>query len=106
MSKELKTIKDIIEDAKFIETVGKSIEAIKKDRRNRPEPKPGYRYRRDAIDTLQDQGNFNRDFFILNIPDVWVKRSSLNSKTRQVIEYVCNMALFHTKEYYSRPENG
>lgn len=101
MAKELKFVEDIVIDELFIEFVGKVIDEINKDRRNRPEPKEGYRYKKDGVDSLQQQGNFNKEFFLSVIKSIWLKKSNLPSKTRGTVEFICIEALRRARNSYS-----
>ena len=101
MAKELKLIGEILADELFVKFVGEVVDGIKKDRQNRPEPKEGYRYRKDGVDTLQRDGNFNKEFIISSAESVWLRKSSLTSKTRGVVEFVCVTALHKAREAYA-----
>lgn len=93
---------EIIKDPYFIEFVKDGISELRKNRNERPEPKQGFRYKRDWYDRMTQYSIFNTDYFIQNIESIWLKKSSLSSEIRHVIQYVCDKALDKTIELYSR----
>ncbi len=98
----MKTIEEIVKDVYFQSRVKITWEKIFIERINRPAPKPGYSYRRDWFDIIPSN-RLNVKYFLDNILDIWYKRSSLNSQTRMVIKYVCDIAYLETREYYDKP---
>lgn len=91
------TLDEILKDELYENLVHELVERLRKERKNRKPPKPGFRYRRDAIDRLFEQGNMNTTFIMKHIEDVWHKRSKISSQIREFIQFVGNNALF---EYY------
>lgn len=94
------TIGEIISDDFFIESVKQNIGELIKSRRNRPEPKQGFRYKRDWYDRMREDGQLNSQFFISNIADIWTKQSSLSSQVRTAIQLVCDKSLHQTLSKY------
>jgi len=90
------SIDDIINDSVFTDMLRKNINELKKSRENRPEPKKGFKYKRDWYDRMKKDNNFNFDYFIKNIPFIWVKKSLLSSEMRNVIKFVCDKSLNET----------
>jgi hypothetical protein len=104
MENKFKTVSELLKDDHFIHFVGKNIAELRVSRSRRPNPKPGFRYKRDWYDRMTQEGIFNSSFFIKNIESIWDKKSSLSSEIRQVILFVCNRALHETVETYSKME--
>lgn len=104
MSKEFKTIDDIISDPIFLENVQKERDTLWRHRMNRKPAPPGFHYKRDWYDRMISQQQFTRKFFIENIPLIWIKKSALNSTYRQIILTVCEKALFETIKTYKEME--
>lgn len=96
------SIAEILQDPDFQQFVRKNINELIKNRQNRPEPKPGYRYKRDWYSRMRDAGQLHSDFFLSNIEDIWTKQSTLSSEVRGVITYVCDKALAETIKQYSK----
>jgi hypothetical protein len=87
---------EILSNDIFIEHVKNNIRELTSKRVNRPEPKVGFRYKRDWYDRLSSSGLINSSFFLNNIESIWQKKSHLNSETRNVILYICNKSLQQT----------
>lgn len=102
----LNTVGDVLADKVFQRKVADEIYELRKKRNERPDAKPGFRYRRDWYDQMTDAGTFNREYFLENIANIWAKKSSITSNTRRVIEYVCNNALRKTMEHYERIDSA
>ncbi len=98
----MNSIKDITNDPDFIELVGKNLAEIRRIRKNKPEPKPGFRYKRDWFDRMVEADMFNAKFFIANIHDIWDKKSSLSGEFRVIIESVCDISLYQAFELSSK----
>lgn len=86
-------LNEIIEDTLFHEKVKRFLRNATETRLSRPEPKPGFRYKRDWYDRMLEKKELNATFFIKNIGAIWIKESKLNSESRNIILYVCNQAL-------------
>jgi hypothetical protein len=99
MNKELKTVDEIVNDLDFKNYVETELQELIKKRINRPEPKEGYRYKRDWYDRMNSEGILNADFFIKNIKSVWERKSSFSSEFRNIIQYVCETALQKTLSF-------
>lgn len=95
------TIADLLADKIFIENVKSTIAELRKRRANRPEPKPGFRYKRDWHDQMADAGTLNTEYFLANIEKIWLRKSSMTSATRKAVEWVCGIALQKTQDYYA-----
>src|SRR5690606_9398952 len=91
-----------IVDPHFIQCVKDIISEIRNNRLTRPEPKPGFRYKRDLFDRMDVGRELNSKYFIANIESIWLKRSKLNSEMMNVIKYVCDKALGQTLVYYAQ----
>ena len=102
MSKEFKTIGDIITDKKFVSLVKVEIDRIKFERDCRPEPAAGCRYKRSWFDRMTEENIFTADFFIANIAKVWLKKSPLCAEYRNVLLSVCTLAYNQMMIYYER----
>lgn len=85
------TIDEVLADGVLVESVRRQIKDIEAKRWARPEPKPGYLYKRDWYD--RHHADFNTQFFLDNIVPIWVKRSPLSSEWRGVILFICDRAL-------------
>lgn len=109
LSSHFNSIDEIVSDSYFNEHLRNGIYELKKLRYNRPEPKPGFYYKRDWFDRMNDIGGLNKEFFIKHIGDIWSKRSHLSSEMRDVIRITCDKAFRETLLSYSKQyktENG
>lgn len=88
MTQEEKALND-----DFIKSASKTISKIFKDRINRPQAKPGLKYKRDWFDRLASNGNDNVKFFIDNFESVLNKTSKLSSNERKLVIEVFNYCL-------------
>lgn len=91
-----RTIDDIVKDDFFISRIKHHLDILKRGRRNRPDPKPGYRYKMDWYDRMTDKGTCTATYFVNNIGAIWVGKSQLSSEPRQIIEFICREALRDT----------
>lgn len=89
----------IIADEYFKLFVAEHFNILKQTRNNRPEPKPGYSYRRDWFDRMDSNGQLNVRFFIENAKSVWLHQSSLSSEIRNIVQYVTMLALGELFEF-------
>lgn len=105
VSTRFNTISDIISDKVFIKNVESEILKLRSHRNKRPEPKAGFRYKRDWYDQMTDAGNFNSDYFIKNIESIWLKKSSITSNTRNVIQEICSVAYHNTMIHYAKVDS-
>ena len=96
-----KTFSDILSDTVFIENLGSEISKLRKRRLDRPEPRAGFRYRRDWYDQLVGEGNLNKAYFLENIESIWLKKSSIPSNQRYAIEAICAAAYKNTLLHYT-----
>jgi hypothetical protein len=87
------TTTELIQEPFFREKVKANLESLLKTRRNRPEPKAGFKYSRDWYDRMSEKGVLNADYFLTHIDDIWHKRSKLNAETRNIILAVCNVSV-------------
>lgn len=90
----------IIDHGMFRDTLRQNIVDLKTERRNRPQPKPGFKYRRDWYDRHGNDLTF--DYCIKHIPDIVAKRSSIPSEFRRIIEYL--FAKSYRETFANRPE--
>lgn len=95
------SISEIIINPYFINFVEGNISNLRLDRIKRPKPKPGFYYKRDWYDRMTSEGILNTKFFIANIENIWLKKSSLSSQIRNVIQFICNKSLEQTLSVYS-----
>lgn len=102
---ETLTVKELINDHYFQVRVGDGIEELRKSRRNRPDPKPGYYYKRGWYEQMSEQGMLNQKFFLDSIELIWFKKSNLSSNIRAVIKAVCDQAAAQTFKYYTEQNN-
>ena len=96
------SISEIVKDTYFIKKVVENIIELREKRGKRPLPKPGYRYKRDWYDRMISEGHFNSFYFINNIEKIWLKKSSLSSETRHIIQFVCDKSFQQTLEFYAK----
>ena len=101
MEKNFESIAELVQDPQFVKFVNDGLNELCKKRSSRPEPKPGYRYVRDWYDRMTEARQLKASFFLANIEDIWNKRSNLNRETRQIIQHVCDTALYNTNLYYA-----
>jgi hypothetical protein len=99
------SISEIIRDPCFIDFVNKNVYELRMNRHKRPEPKPGYHYKRDWYDRMSDGVDVNARFFLKNIENIWLKKSLLSSEIRAVIQYVCDKSLQQTLLEYAKKED-
>ena len=97
---EFKTFKEIIQDNNFVDFVDKNISELRKNRILRPQPGPGYHYKRDWYDRMDNENNFNTNYFLKNIESIWTKKSSLPADIRKIIEAVCDKSFVDSIEFY------
>jgi hypothetical protein len=103
--KIFETEDDLINDEVFKQYVEIELEKLKKKRRIRPEPKPGWRYKRDWYDRYIGKDVLNSKFFLSNIKSIWEKKSDLSSELRGIISYVCSLAIVDTDIHYKKEKN-
>ena len=87
------TVLEAIKTDKFRQLVEKELEKISKSRQLRPEPKPGFRYKRNWLDQMKDQDIFKGYYFVANAESVLGDNSNLGSEFRNAIKLVCLQAL-------------
>lgn len=92
--KQFISIKEILENEIFINSVKKQIKQIRLDRKLRPDPKKGFHYKRDWYIRMNENNMLNDSTFILHIEDIWSKKSKLSSEQRNIIKLVCDNALY------------
>lgn len=83
----------IIEDSTFRRLLDKEIEGVLKERKTRPIPPKGYRFKRDWYDRLGYEGSNLRDLVYKSLNDVWIKKSSLSHEFRSLVSYIGDQAL-------------
>ncbi|HUW07838.1 MAG TPA: hypothetical protein VMW01_16450 [Williamwhitmania sp.] len=98
------SVGEIISDPIFIGMVEQKVKELKTGRLSRPAPKPGFYYKRDWYDRMQDEGNVTSTFFLTNIESIWAKKSSLSSEVRSIVQQVCERALRETLLAYHKLE--
>ena len=100
--KAFNSIEEIITDDYFILFLKDYMNEVRNSYANRPKAPSGMRYKKGAYDQLRNEGNFNSSYFIKNINDIWMKKSSLNMMQRNLILNVCNFALKKTFLEYQK----
>lgn len=95
MEKEFKTVEEIINDTHFLYFLNKNVLELITNRRNRPNAKEGYHYKRDWYDR-EDSEKISFTYCLENIESIWNKKSSLSAVIRNVIKYVCDKSLRET----------
>jgi len=98
------TIGQLLQTPEYIATVEKLIKDTVKNRESRPQPKPGYRYKRDWYDQMNDDNCLSAKFFIEAIPKIWDRTSSLSSVKRRIIKPICEYAVVLTMNQYKEAE--
>lgn len=96
------SFEEVIADEVFRDFVKINFEQMMYDRNKRPEPKAGYRYKRDWYDRLFESGNLNYSYLLENIGPIWMKKSSLSSDPRRIIKLVCDRSFRQTLIHYNR----
>lgn len=96
------THSEMINDEHFIRFMKEQFNKLEELYRSRPEPKPGFKYRRTAVDILDEQGNLEFEFFLNNTLAIWEKRSTLSSNIRALIDHIGVLALFNTIDFYRK----
>lgn len=104
LNKRFSTIDKIIKDEVFINNVQDEINGLIIQRNKRPKPKQGFKYVRDWYDRMDEAGELNKQFFLANIEDIWLKKSRIRSETRNVIRIICDKAFLNTWNYYVEKE--
>jgi len=102
--KKYETIEELIADPLFQKNVDKSLSELISQLKRRPEPKPGYHYKRDWYDRMYSENALNSLFFLKNIQQIWAKKSNLNSEYRAIIQHVCDIALHRTLREYAEQD--
>ncbi len=100
------TISEIIQNNKFFDFVEINLKEFINERQNRPSPKQGYYYKRDWFDRMESDNKLKTKFFVENIENIWLKKSTLSSEYRLVIKVVCEKALQQTLDFYSSKEEN
>jgi len=93
MEKKFNTLQEIFEDEQFKKELETQIIRFKSIRKYK-------RYKRTAYDTLIDCGNFTAKYMIEEFPAIVLKKSSLTSSVRQLIENIMNESIRLTYQYY------
>lgn len=104
MAKEFQSFDEVIQDPIFIGNVSKFLTEAVNERNKRPEPKKGFKYKRDWVDQMNSENALNSKFILDHIKKVWERRSTLNSAFRKVVEYIGNQALTQTFKDYAETE--
>lgn len=102
--KQFNSIDEITEDQIFILKVNKVIQDLRSERLKRPDPKPGYRYKRDWYDRMTDARQLNQQFIIDNMKLILTKKSDLPSEIRDIIKYIIDKSLQLTISWYRELE--
>lgn len=68
-----------------------------KQREDRPNPKPGFIYKKDAYDRLQEEGKLKLDFFLQEAYLIIQKKSAQPAIIRNLFSYLVNRAIAQTQ---------
>jgi len=91
---------DIVSDPYFRQFVADEIKSIHEKRSLRPLPKPGYKYRRDWYDKMEEKDQISAQFFVDHIVLIWQKKSNLDAETRSIVKHFCDKAFARTLNKY------
>ena len=100
ISERFPTTKHLVSDLLFQRVLSKEIQALHDKRLMRGIPPNGARYKRNWYDRMSDEGTLTSRFFLSELEAIWNKQSSLNSESRKVIAYVCEIAFRKTLALY------
>ena len=103
--KTFESTQDIINDELFRTILKNNIDTLRSERNRRGSAKQGYKYIKDGFDFLIERGNFNFEYIIKNIEDIWCKQSSLSTVVRNSILYCCNKSYNEMIEKYKKHES-
>jgi hypothetical protein len=99
---EFKEISEIVSDPYFVDFLTKNLSDIKAQRKLRPLPPTGFNYKRDWMDKM----DVSVDYFISNIEAIWLKKSKLNRREREIIGYFCDKSFIQTLAKYKELESN
>jgi len=97
-----KTYDELIKDKVFLSFIDSEIETVRNERRSRIAPKNGFHYRRDAIDSMWENGELCGNYIMKHLRDVIIKKSNISSNKRSIVEYVYERALNETFNHYNQ----
>ena len=95
------TVLGVLKDEQFIMNVAGEIRKIIAKILSRPEPKPGFKYKKNILDIMISERSMNSEYFLSNIQSIWESKSILSAQKRYVIKSVCDEALRQTLLYYA-----
>jgi hypothetical protein len=87
------TIEELVAQKELIPFISKYVNEIRNNRIKREPAKPGYHYKRDAIDAMMDEGELNYNFMIEYFPHIYHKISSMPSARREIVAYITSNAI-------------
>lgn len=99
---EFKEISEIVSDPYFVDFLTKNLSDLKAQRKLRPLPPTGFNYKRDWMDKM----DVSVDYFISNIEAIWLKKSKLNRREREIIGYFCDKSFIQTLAKYKELESN
>ena len=70
-----------------------------KQRENRPDPKPGFIYKKDTYDRLKQEGKLSLNFFLQEAYRILEKKSEQPAIIRKVFQTLVNRAIAQTQKY-------
>lgn len=91
-------VSQITTNIHFKRNISDFIRKTLNQRKMRPLPKPGMKYKRSVIDKCIEEKNFHVEYFLDNCMSVWKKESKLSRADRDLILFICNSALHKTIE--------
>lgn len=100
ISKSFRTIIEICQDPEFRKFVQKNVNALHKQRHERPVAGEGRYYAKTGYDYLQNDNELSTAYFADAFPDIYIKRSSLSSAKRAIIAQSCFPAITETIKHY------
>jgi hypothetical protein len=103
---KFQTIQAIINDNHFQYCFNKNFDKLLENRRKRPSPPAGFKYRRTAFDKLWEQGRIDKRFFLTHIESIWSKNSLLSSDIRKFIQALCDKTVQDTVLFYQDQEKN
>lgn len=99
--KKFNSIEEIMNDNIMKQRLNHYVKQIRDSRNDRPDPKPGYHYKKDAVDVMMNENELTTPFMLLHYADVHNKVSSIPSSKRKVMEFLFSSAVSDVFEHYT-----
>lgn len=84
---------NLIKNEFFAEVFKKTFEDLQAKRFNRPEPNPGVSYKRDWLDSLEDNNVLNSEMALREVKLILNRSSSLSLKSRNTLKAIYAISL-------------